>query len=163
MSTELSTTVYSYRIHLKDGRYTDRTKETGLQIIEKFNNNQLFTISVNGEIVKSYEITSIEDLDNTRLIKQLEAKDFFEKFNPVDEETEQNKWWCLNIAKPTLSLILKHGNIENALYEDKTGVVKQYLEDSIKDLTKQKESGERITQNVEAINNYKQYLTNINK
>ncbi len=161
MTNELSTTVYSYRIHLKDGRHTDRTKDAGIPIVEKFNNNQPFTVLVDGNIVKSYEITYIEDLDNTRLIKQLEGEDFFKKFNPVDDETEQNKWWCLNIAKPALSLVLKHGNIENALVEDKTGVVKQYLEDSIVDLQKQKDNGERVVHNAETIKNYKLYLTNL--
>jgi hypothetical protein len=164
---ELSTQLNHFRIYFKDGTIITRDFQSGSEIRRKWKDGEHFKIKIDEtRVTDNYHnpITDIVDLVelNQKMIK--EAEGFFEKFNPVDEETEANKWWVLNIAKPALSLVLKHGNIENALVEDKTGgVVKQYLEDSIVDLQKQKERGERITQNVEAINNYKLYLTNINK
>jgi len=154
---ELSTKVYAYRLKLTDGVTVNLSKEEGDKIKlyrrDWLENKKNKAMTIKNHEYTMYHIEDIVDLiaENQRLIK--EGEEFFKKFNPVDEETEQNKWWCLNIAKPALSLILKHGNIENALYEDKTGVVKQYLEDSTKNLTKEKEAGIKVVQNAEVIKN----------
>lgn len=153
---------FAYRIHFQDGTSEDVSKNIGEQIktawdrgLREYKHSR---IDFKSGSRTTKDIKDIEDLNNKRLLDQLQNEQFMKKFWMDDKKvsSEDYEWWLM-IGNPALKLIYQYG-IEKALEEDKTFVVKQYLEDSIKNLTKQKERGEKIIQNTETIKNYKKYL-----